>query len=576
MTAATGIDLATPAAGRAPLRILLAGADRALHALLERLQAAPWSPPAPGMLGQPEPGIDYWRWRAKDGERQLARLPAWEHFSSEMLAAASGADLLVLLVDARHGWREQAGPWLLLAGTTDLQPVLLVLTGPVEPADVEALRCELAPLSRAHGFALPEVLALRSQGSAGTDWQRLVQRLQQLEAPAPGERPALLAVQQRGPERNQCSVRLVCGRLQAGAQLRAASSGELLRVRALRSLGGTALADAAEGERIRLELEGEPAVTVGELLAPSDRPLALSDQFEARLVWLRDQPGLVGRRYQIRLAGQWAAASLTAIKQQVDPRALAAKPGRALARDQVAVCTLALNRPLAFDSHARSRELGTLLLLDPQSGEALAVGMIRHSLRRAQNVHLQRLSVDRARREALNGHPGKVIWFTGLSGSGKSSIANALEQHLHAQGRRTYILDGDNLRHGLNKDLGFTEADRVENIRRVAEVARLMMDAGLIVMTAFISPFRREREMARELIGAEHFIEVYVSTPLEVCEARDVKGLYRKARSGQLPNMTGIDSPYEPPEQAELEIDASQGSPALLAERIGRRLALAC
>jgi bifunctional enzyme CysN/CysC len=212
------------------------------------------------------------------------------------------------------------------------------------------------------------------------------------------------------------------------------------------------------------------------------------------------------------------------------------------------VCNIATTKPLVFDTYQSSPSLGSFILVDRFTHATVAAGMIRHSLRRAQNVHRQALSITRVDRERLNGHSGKVIWFTGLSGSGKSTLANALEVELHSQGMRTYILDGDNIRHGLNKDLGFTEADRVENIRRIAEVAKLMMDAGMIVMTAFISPFKREREMARELIGSEHFLEVYVSTPLEVCEERDVKGLYKQARAGKIPNMTGINSPYEAPD----------------------------
>jgi len=223
------------------------------------------------------------------------------------------------------------------------------------------------------------------------------------------------------------------------------------------------------------------------------------------------------------------------------------------------VCNIATSKPVVFDTYAASPALGSFILVDRYTHATVAAGMIRHSLRRAQNVHKQALTITRQEREQLNGHRGRVIWFTGLSGSGKSTLANALEVALHGQGRRTYLLDGDNIRQGLNKDLGFTEADRVENIRRIAEVARLMMDAGLIVLTAFISPFRREREMARELIGPGNFLEVYVDTPLQVCEQRDVKGLYRKARLGQIPNFTGINSPYEVPEQPDVVLSGADG-----------------
>jgi bifunctional enzyme CysN/CysC len=234
----------------------------------------------------------------------------------------------------------------------------------------------------------------------------------------------------------------------------------------------------------------------------------------------------------------------------------------------IAVVNMALTRPLVFAPYEDNRTLGGFILVDKFTHATVAAGMIRHSLRRAQNVHRQALSITRQDRERLNGHRGKVIWFTGLSGSGKSTLANALEKELHAQGKRTYILDGDNIRLGLNKDLGFTDADRVENIRRVAEVAKLMMDAGLIVMTAFISPFRSERGLARELIGVDNFVEVFVHTPLEVCEQRDVKGLYKRARAGQIPNMTGINSPYEVPVQPSVCVDTMNHPVPMIVEQL--------
>jgi bifunctional enzyme CysN/CysC len=262
---------------------------------------------------------------------------------------------------------------------------------------------------------------------------------------------------------------------------------------------------------------------------------------------MHDEPGHLGRAYELKLANQWASTSITNLKYRVNVNTQAHESCKQLALNDIAVANLALSKPLVFAPYSENRTLGGFILVDKFTHATVAAGMIRHNLRRAQNVHRQVLSITLEDRKRLNGHPGKVIWFTGLSGSGKSTIANALEKVLHAEGKRTYILDGDNIRQGLNKDLGFTDADRVENIRRVAEVAKLMMDAGLIVMTAFISPFRAEREMARELIGEDNFIEVFVDTPIEVCEQRDPKGLYKKARNGELPNMTGINSPYEPP-----------------------------
>lgn len=301
------------------------------------------------------------------------------------------------------------------------------------------------------------------------------------------------------------------------------------------------------GRATKLTLNRALDISDQDVITLAAQPLETSDQFEVTLLWVGEKTGLMGRTYELKLANQISNASITAIKYSLNKDTRAHVPCTHLNANDIAVVNLSLNQPLAFEAHTASSPLNNLILIDKFSLKTVAVGIINHTLRRAQNIHRQELSISRGNREQLNGHKGKVIWFTGLSGSGKSTIANALETELHSQGKHTYILDGDNIRQGLNKDLGFTDADRVENIRRVAEVAKLMMDAGLIVMTAFISPFRSEREMARELIGTENFIEVFVDTPLEVCEQRDPKGLYKKARSGHLPNMTGINSPYEPP-----------------------------
>jgi bifunctional enzyme CysN/CysC len=314
---------------------------------------------------------------------------------------------------------------------------------------------------------------------------------------------------------------------------------------------------ALAGDAVTLVLDREVDASRGDVISIADEPLEMTDQFEATLVWMSDKPGLVGRAYDIKLANQWASGSISSLKYRVDVNTQAQQPCKQLALNDIAVVNVSVSKPLVFAPYAQMPELGGFILVDKFTHATVAAGMVRHNLRRAQNVHRQALSITREDRQRLNGHSGKVIWFTGLSGSGKSTIANALEKELHAQGKRTYILDGDNVRQGLNKDLGFTDADRIENIRRVAEVAKLMMDAGLIVMTAFISPFRAERDMARQLIGEENFIEVFVDTPLAVCDQRDPKGLYKKARAGQLPNLTGIGSPYEPPVRPEILIQPS-------------------
>lgn len=350
---------------------------------------------------------------------------------------------------------------------------------------------------------------------------------------------------------------LASGQLAVGNEVRVTASGQTAKIARIVTANGD-LDCANPGDAITLVLDREVDSSRGDILARAEQPLEITDQFEATLVWMHDEPGLIGRSYEIKLANQWASASLTALKHRIDVNTQAHESCRQLQLNDIAVANLALNKPLVFDTYAQSHTLGGFLLVDKYTQSTVAAGMIRHNLRRAQNVHRQALSITREDRERLNGHKGKVIWFTGLSGSGKSTIANALEKELHTQGKRTYILDGDNVRQGLNKDLGFTDADRVENIRRIAEVAKLMMDAGIIVMTAFISPFRREREMAKELIGADNFLEIYVSTSLEVCEQRDVKGLYKKARAGQLPNLTGVGSPYEPPEEPHLEVNSAR------------------
>jgi len=348
------------------------------------------------------------------------------------------------------------------------------------------------------------------------------------------------------------------GWVQTGDAVRVTASGQTARVQRIITMDGD-LRRAEAGRAVTLTLDREIDASRGDVISCSEA-IDTTDQFEATLVWMHADAGHTGRGYQLQLATQSVPATITAIKHGINVNTMAHEPRSALALNDIAVCTLATGQPIAFEAYARSRALGGFILVDRITNATVALGMIRHSLRRAQNVHRQALTITRTDRERLNGHSGRVIWFTGLSGSGKSTIANALEVALHAQGRRTYILDGDNVRQGLNRDLGFTDADRVENIRRIAEVAKLMCDAGLIVMTSFISPFRAERQMARERIGPERFTEVFVSTPLADCERRDPKGLYRKARAGQLPNLSGIGSPYEPPTAADVTIDTERTS----------------
>lgn len=350
-----------------------------------------------------------------------------------------------------------------------------------------------------------------------------------------------------------------CGVIRVGDSIQVSHSGLLAQVESIVGLIGH-VPHASCGEAITLTLDRQIDVGRGDVLSAGECALEVSDQFEATLVWTGDEPGLPGRSYDIKLGTKWSSATISLIQYGIDLTTLGHAARTTLDTNDIAVCTLTTARPLICAPFEQLPGLGRFILVDRYTHTTAALGMVRRTLRRAQNVYVQPLTIDRPSRERLNGHRAHVLWLTGLSGSGKSTIANALAIALHAKGYRTYVLDGDNLRQGLNKDLGFTDGDRVENVRRVTEVSRVMMDAGLIVMVALISPFRAERDAARDLIGPERFTEGYVSTPLSLCEARAAKGLYKRAHAGLLPNFTGIDSPYEPPEQPGVTIDGTDGN----------------
>ncbi|MQT92201.1 sulfate adenylyltransferase subunit CysN [Pseudomonas helleri] len=504
----------------------------------------------------------------------VADTPGHEQYTRNMITGASTADVAVLLIDARQGVMTQTRRHAYLAALVGIKHIILAINkmdlvayDPQVFADtLAAFNTAAEPLGFDSITAIP-LSALKGDNitsrSAHTPWYQgptLMACLETIDPRPPRGFKTVFPVQ--WVNRPDASFRgfsgtLASGQLAVGNEVRVTASGQTAKIARIVTANGD-LDCANPGDAITLVLDREVDSSRGDILARAEQPLEITDQFEATLVWMHDEPGLIGRSYEIKLANQWASASLTALKHRIDVNTQAHESCRQLQLNDIAVANLALNKPLVFDTYAQSHTLGGFLLVDKYTQSTVAAGMIRHNLRRAQNVHRQALSITREDRERLNGHKGKVIWFTGLSGSGKSTIANALEKELHTQGKRTYILDGDNVRQGLNKDLGFTDADRVENIRRIAEVAKLMMDAGIIVMTAFISPFRREREMAKELIGADNFLEIYVSTSLEVCEQRDVKGLYKKARAGQLPNLTGVGSPYEPPEEPHLEVNSAR------------------
>lgn len=502
----------------------------------------------------------------------VADTPGHEQYTRNMVTGASTADVAVLLIDARRGLLTQTRRHAYLVSLVGIKHVVLAinkmdLVG-YQKSAYDAIAGDFAAMGEALDFKsitpIP-VSALKGDNvtarSAHTTWYQgptLMGCLETIATPKPNPAKAIFPLQ--WVNRPNASFRgfsgtLASGQLTRGDELRVSASGQTATLARIVTADGD-LCTAHAGDAVTLVLDRELDASRGDVIALASQPLEMTDQFEATLIWMHEEPGLVGRTYEIKLATQWASASITSIKHRVNVNTQTHEPCKQLELNDIAVAKLALSKPLVFTPYSETSTLGGFILVNKFTQATVAAGMIRHNLRRAQNVHRQALSITREDRERLNGHKGKVIWFTGLSGSGKSTIANALEKALHAQGKRTYILDGDNVRQGLNKDLGFTDADRVENIRRVAEVAKLMMDAGLIVITAFISPFRAERQMARTLIGEENFIEIFVNTSLEVCEQRDPKGLYKKARSGQLPNMTGINSPYEAPETPDLSINA--------------------
>jgi bifunctional enzyme CysN/CysC len=506
----------------------------------------------------------------------VADTPGHEQYTRNMVTGASTADVAILLVDARAGLLTQTRRHAFLTSLMGIKHVVLAINKmdlvDYSQKTFEQIKEAFEAFATTLGFesitAIP-ISALKgdniTERSASTTWYRsttLMGYLDTVEVNTIKHAKAVFPVQWvNRPDSNfrGFSGTLAQGEISTGDEIRVTASGQTAIVSDIVTMDG-ALSSAHAGDAVTLCLDREIDASRGDVLSLAQAPLEMTDQFEATIVWMHQDEGMMGRNYDLKLSTQWATASITNIKHRIDINTLAHAASKSLQLNDISVCNIATAKSIVFEPYNTSHTLGGFILVDRFTHATVAAGMIRHSLRRAQNVHKQALSITRSDREKLNGHKGKVIWFTGLSGSGKSTLANALDVELHSRGMRTYILDGDNIRQGLNKDLGFTDADRVENIRRIAEVAKLMMDAGMIVMTAFISPFKREREMARELIGADSFIEIYVSTSLEVCEQRDVKGLYKQARGGKIPNMTGINSPYERPENAVYTVDGSKVS----------------
>jgi bifunctional enzyme CysN/CysC len=515
----------------------------------------------------------------------VADTPGHEQYTRNMVTGASTADLAIILIDARKGVLTQTRRHSYIVSLLGIRHVVLavnkmdavgyaqeVFDGIVAEYRAFAAQLGLEQITCIPVSALKGDNVLAANGSM--PWYRGPTLLAHLETVEVEERaqhaPFRLPVQwvnRPNSDFRGFAGQIAGGRINVGDRVRALPAGVEARVARIVTFDGD-LTQAVAGQSVTLTLDREIDVSRGDLLAAAAEPAAVSDQFETTLIWMHEQPMLPGRQYLLKLGARVVNATLAVPRHRVNVNTLAEEPALQLELNEIGLCQVTLDRPVAYDPYADNRETGGFILIDKLSNDTVGAGLLRTALRRADNIHWQALDVTRAGRAQLKGQRACALWFTGLSGAGKSTIANLVEKRLHALGRHTYLLDGDNVRHGLNRDLGFTDADRVENIRRVAEVTKLMVDAGLIVLVSFISPFRSERQMARGLLADGEFFEVFVDTPLAEAEKRDPKGLYRKARRGELANFTGIDSPYETPERAEIHIDTTELTATEAAERI--------
>jgi bifunctional enzyme CysN/CysC len=542
-----------------------------------------------GLAAEREQGITIdvaYRFFSTDKRKFIvADTPGHEQYTRNMVTGASTADAAVILIDARKGVLTQSRRHSYLVSLLGIRHVVLAINKmdlvdwsqdrfDEIVADYRAFAAQIGiteftaiPMSALKGDNITEPSAKSAwyQGPALMRWLE--------EAPVEDDlrdKPFRMPVQwvnRPNLDFRGFSGLVASGVIRPGDKVKALPSGRGSTVERIVTFSGD-LPEAVAGQSVTISLQDEIDVSRGDVLAAAASPPAVADQFETTLVWFDDEPMLPGRPYLMKLGTRVVSAQITEPKYKINVNSLEHLAATRLELNEIGVCNLSTDAPIAFDAYAENKDLGGFILIDRISNRTVGAGMLHFALRRSQNIHWQALDVDKQTRSAAKGQKARVVWLTGLSGSGKSTIANLVEKRLHVEGRHTYLLDGDNVRHGLNKDLGFTEEDRVENIRRVAEVAKLMVDAGLIVLVSFISPFRAERRMARDLMGEREFVEVFVDTPLEEAERRDVKGLYAKARSGELKNFTGISSPYEAPEHPEIHIDTTKMTAEQAAERI--------
>ena len=520
----------------------------------------------------------------------VADTPGHEQYTRNMVTGASTADLAVILIDARKGILTQTRRHSYLAHLIGIRNIVLAvnkmdLVG-YDQAVFDKIVADYAAFAQSIGISaftpIPisgfkgDNITARSENTPWYQGPTLMAHLESVEVDATtaAAKPFRMPVQ--WVNRPNLDFRgfaglIASGSVKPGDAVRVLPSGKTSTISRIVTLDGD-LDEAIAGQSVTLCFADEIDCSRGDVIAVADNPPEVSSQFEATIVWMDDEAMLPGRPYWLKIGTQSVSATVQAPKYVVNVNTMEHLAAKTLDLNAIGVAELATDKPISFEPYADNRTLGGFILIDKISNRTVAAGMLHFSLRRAQNVHWQATDIGREAHAALKNQVPRILWFTGLSGSGKSTIANEVEKRLALMNRHTFLLDGDNIRHGLNKDLGFTEADRIENIRRVGEVAKLMADAGLIVLTAFISPFRAEREMVREMLADGEFIEIFVDTPLEVAEARDVKGLYKKARSGALKNFTGIDSPYEAPTSPEIRVNTVEMTPEEAAEHIIRKI----
>ncbi len=543
-----------------------------------------------GLSAEREQGITIdvaYRFFATDRRKFIvADTPGHEQYTRNMITGASTADLAVILIDARKGVLTQTRRHSYLVSLVGIKHVVLA----INKLDLVGYSQQIYDLIDVEYRAFAERLggietvtsiplsALRGdniiEASANTPWYggpTLLAHLENVEiAASRAAAPLRMPVQwvnRPNLDFRGFSGRILGGTVKPGDAVRVLPSAKQSTVARIVSFDGDK-AEAVAGESVTLTLADEIDISRGDVICSATDPAGLADQFEATIAWLAEEAMLPGRAYLVKIGASTVGASISKPKYVVEVNTLDHLVAKTLQLNEVGVCTLTFDRAVPFDPYAENRDMGSFIVIDRLTNQTIGAGVLHFALRRSQNIHWQAVEVDKSARAHLNGHRPCVLWLTGLSGSGKSTIGNLVERKLHAHGVRTYLLDGDNVRHGLNKDLGFTAPDRIENIRRIGEVARLMVDAGLVVITAFISPFRSERDLARNMLQSGEFIEIFVDTPLDVVERRDPKGLYKKARRGELKNFTGIDSPYEAPEAPELHIETEQLSADAAADRI--------